>query len=134
MKVLRGPSASEHHRTSVPAPAKVSALSHMGFSHRRSVLRPLFRMLHGLLGYQGFDLSVYHLCPSLFCRSDWLANLIACASFSPPVSQNRYSRALRPFLESVLVLLSTFPGAEGRVSEDKPSMPFPQLSSPYKAH
>src|SRR5271163_4749782 len=36
----------------------------MGFSHRRSVLRPLFRTLHGLLGYQRsstlFDLSVHH--------------------------------------------------------------------------
>src|SRR5271155_4785152 len=43
----------------------VSALSHMGFSHRRSVLRPLFRTPHGLLGYQRssacFDLSVCHL-------------------------------------------------------------------------
>jgi hypothetical protein len=59
---LRGPSASEHRRTFVPAPARVSALSHMGFSHRRSVLRPLFRTLHSLLGYQRsstlFDLSV----------------------------------------------------------------------------
>jgi len=43
---LRGPSASEHRRTSVPAPARVSALSHIGFalshigfSHRRSVLK-----------------------------------------------------------------------------------------------
>jgi hypothetical protein len=32
-------SASEHRRTSVPAPARVSALSHMGFSHRRSVVK-----------------------------------------------------------------------------------------------
>ena len=30
----------------------VSGLSHMGFSHRRSVLIPLFRTLHGLLRYQ----------------------------------------------------------------------------------
>jgi hypothetical protein len=36
---LRGPSASDHRRTSVPAPATVSALSHMGFSHRRGVLK-----------------------------------------------------------------------------------------------
>src|SRR5271154_5119137 len=31
MKVLRGPSASEHRRTSVLAPARFSASSHMGF-------------------------------------------------------------------------------------------------------
>ena len=31
---------------------QVSVLSHMGFSHRRRVLRPLFRRLHGLLRYQ----------------------------------------------------------------------------------
>src|SRR5271155_5692605 len=60
----------------------------MGFRHRCSVLRPLFRTLHGLLGYQRspalfrpiclsstclsvFNLSVYHL----------IANPIACASF-----------------------------------------------------
>jgi len=49
--ILRGPSTSEHRRTSVPAPARVSALSHIGFSHRRGVLRPPFRTLHGLLGY-----------------------------------------------------------------------------------
>jgi hypothetical protein len=59
-----GPSASEHRLTSVLALAWVSALSHVGFSHRRGVLRPLFRMLHGLLRYQRssacFDLSVYH--------------------------------------------------------------------------
>jgi hypothetical protein len=30
----------------------VSVWSHMGFSHCRSVLRPLFRTLHGLLRYQ----------------------------------------------------------------------------------
>jgi hypothetical protein len=34
-RVLRGPSASEHRHTSVPAPGMGSALSHIGFSHRR---------------------------------------------------------------------------------------------------
>jgi hypothetical protein len=34
-----GPSALEHRRTSVPAPATVSASSHMGFSRRRGVLK-----------------------------------------------------------------------------------------------
>jgi len=81
MKVLRGPSASEHRRTPVPAPARVSALSHMGFSHhRRSVLMPLFRTLHGLLGYSAhrpcFDLSV---CLSVY-------HLIHQQSASPAVS------------------------------------------------
>ena len=43
-----------------------SVLSHVGFSHRRSVPRPLFRTLHGLLlGTSAhrpcFDLSVYRL-------------------------------------------------------------------------
>jgi hypothetical protein len=37
--ILRGPSASERRRTSVPAPATVSASSRMGFSHRRDVLK-----------------------------------------------------------------------------------------------
>jgi hypothetical protein len=88
--ISRGPSASEHRRISVPAPAMVSVLSHMRFSHRRSVLRPLFRTLHSLLGYQRpsacFDLSVclQPVCLSLFCRSDWLVNPIACASFPSP--------------------------------------------------
>jgi hypothetical protein len=65
----------------------VSVLSYMGFSHRRSVLRPLFRTLHGLLGYQRSSALFRPVCLSstclsiLFCRSDWLANPIACASF-----------------------------------------------------
>ena len=64
--VLRGPSVLEHPPHICLSPARVSALSHMGvFSHRRSVLRPLFRTLHGLLSYQRssacFDLSVCHL-------------------------------------------------------------------------
>jgi hypothetical protein len=45
-------------------------LSHIGFSHRRGVLRSLFRTLHGPLGYQRpsacFDLSV---CLSVFSLS-----------------------------------------------------------------
>jgi hypothetical protein len=64
----------------------VSVWSHMGFSHRRSVLRPLFRPLHGLLRYQRSSalfrpVCLSTFCPSLFRRSDWLANPIACASF-----------------------------------------------------
>jgi hypothetical protein len=60
--------------------------SHISFSHRRNVLRPLFRMLHGLLRYQRSSAlfrPVYlsPVRPSLFCRSDWLANPTACASF-----------------------------------------------------
>src|SRR5271163_2530383 len=66
---LRGPSASEHRRTSVPAPARVSASSHMGFSHRRSVLRPLFRTLHGLLGYQRSSALFRPVCLSSICLS-----------------------------------------------------------------
>jgi hypothetical protein len=77
--VLRGPSASEHHHTSVPAPGKDSALSHMVFSRRRNVLRPLFRTPHGLLGYQLIGLfrpvCLSPVCLSLSCRSD------CCASF-----------------------------------------------------
>ena len=64
-------------------------ICHMGFSHRRSVPRVLYRTPHGLLGAPAlislfrpvclsvFNLSVYHF----FYRSDWLANPIACASF-----------------------------------------------------
>jgi hypothetical protein len=85
----------------------VSVWSHMGFSHRRSVLRPLFRTLHGLLRYQRSSALFRPVCLSstclsstclsstclsstclsitrlsiTFCRSDWLANSIACASF-----------------------------------------------------
>jgi hypothetical protein len=79
-RVLRGPSASEHRRTSVPAPPRVSALSHMGFSHRRSVLKATY--LGRCTVYLGtsahrpyFGLSVHHFSallfpasPSLFCR------------------------------------------------------------------
>jgi hypothetical protein len=66
----------------------------LGFRRRRiwvSVIvavsqRPLFRTLHGLLGYQRSSalfrpVCLSPVCPSLFCRSDWLANPIACASF-----------------------------------------------------
>src|SRR5271170_455282 len=89
---LRGPSASEHRRTSVPAPAKVSALSHMGLGvcciwvsvsshtgscHRCGVLRPLFRTLHGLLGYQR---------SSTLFRSDMTANPGAASEVTPPSS------------------------------------------------
>jgi hypothetical protein len=76
---LRGPSASEHRRISVPAPARVSVSLHVGFSHRRDVLRPLFRTLHSLLGHQRSSacfrpVCLSSVCLSLFCRS-------ACASF-----------------------------------------------------
>jgi hypothetical protein len=43
--------------------------------------RPLFRTPHGLLGYQRSSALFRPVCPSLSCRSDWLANPIACASF-----------------------------------------------------
>src|SRR2546423_14421152 len=68
----------------------VSAWSHMGFSHRRSVLRPLFRMLHGLLRYQRSSALFRPVCLSSTCLSitclsitflSWLANRITCASF-----------------------------------------------------
>jgi hypothetical protein len=77
--ILRGPSASEHRRTYVPAPARVSASSYMGFSDRRGTLRPLFRTSHDLLGYQRsptcFDLSVYHLSVDLIGRPARLPGL-----------------------------------------------------------
>src|SRR5277367_788204 len=47
----------------------VSVLSHMGFSHRRSVLRPLFRTLHGLLGYQRSSALFRPVCLSSTCLS-----------------------------------------------------------------
>jgi hypothetical protein len=61
--------------------------------------RPLFRTPHGLLGVSALiDLvstclsvclqpCLSPVCPSLSCRSDWLANPIVCASFpglTPP--------------------------------------------------
>ena len=81
--ILRGPSASEHCHTSVPAPAKVSALSHMGFSHSRGVLRPQYKTLHGPLRYQRSSACFRPVCLSLFCRSDWLAIRLP-ALLSPP--------------------------------------------------
>ena len=42
MKVFIGPSAPDHRRASVPAPARFSALSHMGFSQRHGVLKATF--------------------------------------------------------------------------------------------
>jgi hypothetical protein len=50
---------------------------HMGFNHRRSVLRPLYRTLHGLLRYQRSLALLRPVCPS-----DWIANPIAWASFT----------------------------------------------------
>jgi hypothetical protein len=84
---LRGLSVSEHRRISAPAQARVSASSHTGFSRRRGVLRPLFRTPYGLLRYQRSSacfrpVCLSSTCLSLFCRSDWLANPITCASFS----------------------------------------------------
>ena len=58
----------------------VSVSSHIGSCHRRGVLRPLFRTLHGLLGYQRSSILFRPVCP-LLCRSDWLANPITCPSF-----------------------------------------------------
>ena len=70
----------------------VSVLSHMGFSLRRSVLKATIlghcTVCLGIKAHRPcLDLSVYlqsvylsPVCP-LFCRSDWLANPIACASF-----------------------------------------------------
>jgi hypothetical protein len=65
----------------------ISVWSHMGFSHRCSILRPLYRTLHSLLRYQRSSalfrpVCLQPVCPSLFCPSDWLANPIACASFT----------------------------------------------------
>jgi hypothetical protein len=76
----RGPSALERRCISVPASARASALSHIGFSHGRGVLRPLFRTLHSPVGHQRSSACFRPVCLSLFCRSDWLANPIACAS------------------------------------------------------
>jgi hypothetical protein len=39
--ILRGSSESEHRRTPVPSPARVSALSHIGFNHRVYPMRHL---------------------------------------------------------------------------------------------
>src|SRR5271170_5194182 len=39
----------------------------MDFSHRRSVLRPLFRTLHGLLGYQRSSALFRPVCLSSAC-------------------------------------------------------------------
>jgi hypothetical protein len=65
---------------------------HMSFSHRCSVLRPLYRTLHDLLRYRRSlallrpvclqPVCLSSVCPSLFCPSDWLANPIAWASFT----------------------------------------------------
>ena len=95
-----GPSASERRCTAVPAPATVSASSHMGFyavayGFQSSPWCPKDHYLGrctvclGTNAHQPcFDLSVClqsvclsPVCPSLFCPSDWLANPIACASF-----------------------------------------------------
>jgi hypothetical protein len=72
----------KHRRTPVPAPARVSALSYMGFSHCRSVLKTTIKdtarsaWVSALIDLVStclsvFNLFVYHL----------IANPIACASF-----------------------------------------------------
>src|SRR2546423_5856015 len=68
MKGFTRTSASVHRRTSVPAPARFSALSHMGFSLRRSVLRDTARsaLASGRIDLVStclsiFNLSIYHL-------------------------------------------------------------------------
>src|SRR5271167_2559979 len=48
----------------------------MDFSHRRSVLRPLFRTLHGLLGYQLSSALSRPVCLSSTCLS--VFNLSVC--------------------------------------------------------
>src|SRR5271156_2189123 len=48
----------------------------MGFSHRRSVPRPLFRTLHGLLGYQRSSALFRPVCLSSTCLS--VFNLSVC--------------------------------------------------------
>src|SRR2546421_902824 len=48
----------------------------MSFSHRRSVLRPLFRTLHGLLGYQRSSALFRPVCLSSTCLS--VFNLSVC--------------------------------------------------------
>jgi hypothetical protein len=59
--------------------------------------RPLFRTLHGLLRYQRSSTLFRLVCPSLFCRSVWQANPIACASFpaSPSLFVDRSDSKLR---------------------------------------
>jgi hypothetical protein len=72
----------------------VSALSHTHFSHHSSVLRPLFRTLHGLLGVPAliglfspclpvFNLSVYHFSIDLIGWQIRLPALLFPASPSP---------------------------------------------------
>src|ERR1700728_3978368 len=62
----------------------------MGFSHRRSVLRPLYRTLHGLLRYQRSSALFRPVCLSITCLSiTFLLILFASQSdcprfFSPP--------------------------------------------------
>jgi hypothetical protein len=55
---------------------------HMGLSHRRIVLRPLYRTLHDLLRYQRSLALLRPVCLQSVCPSDLLANPIACASFT----------------------------------------------------
>jgi hypothetical protein len=118
---LRGPSASEHRHTSVPAPARGLTSSRIGFSHRRGILRPLFRTLHGPLGHQRSSACFRLVCLSstylsFFCRSDWLANPIARTSFSrlaqsPSIdsldSESSTTRSFKPILWADIGILTT---------------------------
>jgi hypothetical protein len=72
--ILRRPSASEHRRTSVPAPARVSALSHRFQSSSWCPKEDAARVP----APTGLFRPV---CLSVCLQPVWLANLIACASF-----------------------------------------------------
>src|SRR5437762_7258428 len=84
----------------------------MGFSHRRSVLRSLFRTLHGLLGYQCastlFDLSVclQPVCLSPDSQSDCLPFL---SPPRPPLVDSLDSELWYHFGRSTAVLASAAP-------------------------
>src|SRR5436305_5296430 len=86
-RFLRGPSASEHRHTSVSAPARVSAWSHIGYVVAYGFQSPLWRPKGQYLGRctvclgtsahrPCFDLSVFNLSVHHL-----IANPIVCASF-----------------------------------------------------
>jgi hypothetical protein len=93
--ILRGPSTSEHRSTSVPAPAKVSAMLHLGFSHHCSVLRPVFRTLHSLLRYQSPSACFRPVCQSSTCLSiTFLAGQSNCQRFFSPLHPSSFVDSL----------------------------------------
>jgi hypothetical protein len=131
--IFRGPSALEHRHTSVPILARVSALSHIGFSQPRGVLRPSFRTRHGLLEYQRssacFDLPV---CLQPVCLNLFLHQLHKLSERRPILEVSPMSRPTGKWEGSALadVVKSEAEYASLIANQRLPSPPHGRCNSP----